>query len=339
MDIKLITLSNYTRPALKEDKSSGYVMNGKDNSFYQYIIDRNNGSATNSSINNSYASLMYGRGLGFTNKVNDVVVQNWAELKGILRPSDLKRIVQDAQIFGEFAFQIVKNRDGSLNSITHLPKQMVVPSIESDEGAIESYHYSRNWKKKREEKYNPQEFPAYSGVENRSTEIYVGKEYKPGNEYFGTPDYISGMQYAEMEEEISNMNISSIKNGLSAGYIINIPNGESYTDEEKSEFERQVKKKLTASSNASNFLISFNGQAIKRVIAPKQRFVLEALEDVLFTYGVNLDLIFLPLTQEEEVLDTNSTEEAVDDQEEEKLSLTSSNELTEANEDNNKLNK
>ena len=403
MDIKLITLSNYTRPALKEDKSTGYVMNGKDNSFYQYIIDRNNGSATNSSINNSYASLMYGRGLGFTNKVSDVVVQSWAELKGILRPSDIKKIIQDAQIFGEFSFQIVKNRDGSLNSITHLPKQMVVPSIENDEGEIESYHYSRNWKKKREEKYNPQEFPAYSGIENKSTEIYVGKEYKPGNEYFGTPDYIAGLQYAEMEEEISNMNVSSIKNGLSAGYIINIPNGESYSDEEKSEFERQVKKKLTASSNASNFIISFNGQdveisitpfpvndnvhkqwdfltkecksqlmtahrvispslvglsstsgfssvademdmsekqTIKRVIAPKQKFVLEAIEDVLFTYGINLDLIFLPLTQEEEVLDTVAEEEAVDAQEEEKLSEISSNEPGEASKDiNNKLNK
>ena len=47
MDIKLITLSSYTRPAVQEDKSNDWVLNGKDNSFYDYIIKRNNGSPTN----------------------------------------------------------------------------------------------------------------------------------------------------------------------------------------------------------------------------------------------------------------------------------------------------
>ena len=164
-----------------------------------------------------------------------------------------------------------------------------------------------------------------------------------------------------MEEEIANVQISSIKNGLSAGYIIQIPNGTNYTPEEKEEFERQVKKKITSSSNASNFIISFNDQevaievtpfpvnanvhkqwdsiqeqcktqlmtahkvispslvglssasgfssvadeldmserqTIKRVIKPKQDFILDAIEEVLVNYGINLDLYFAPLTEE-----------------------------------------
>ena len=286
-------------------------------------------------------------------------------LQSILRPRDLKKMVQDAQIFGEFSFQVIKNRDGSLNSLVHLPKQMVVPSLEDEDGDITSYWYSRNWKDRRKEKYVPENFPAFGISDTKQTEIYVGKEYKAGNEFFGTPDYMAGLQYAQMEEEISNMAISSIQNGLSAGYIINIPNGDSYSDEEKAEFEKQVKKKLTSSSNASNFIISFNGldveisvtpfpvnanihkqwdfltieaksqimtahrvispslvglssatgfaneadmmdmsekQLMKRVIAPKQQFVLEAIEEVLVQFDINLDLIFKPLTQEEEMI-------------------------------------
>lgn len=365
MDIKLITLSSYTRPAVEQDKSNDWVLNGKDNNFYDYIIKRNNGSPTNSSINKSYVTLAYGRGLGFTNKVSDTVVNDWAALQSILRPRELRKIVQDAQIFGEFSFQVITNKDGSLNSLVHLPKQMVVPSLEDDDGDIASYWYSRNWSKRRQDKYVPESFPAFGISDTKQTQIYVGKEYKAGNEFFGTPDYMAGLQYAQMEEEISNMAISSIQNGLSAGYIINIPNGDSYSDEEKAEFEKQVKKKLTSSSNASNFIISFNGldveisvtpfpvnanihkqwdfltieaksqimtahrvispslvglssatgfaneadmmdmsekQLMKRVIAPKQHFVLEAIEEVLTQYDINLDLIFKPLTQEEELL-------------------------------------
>lgn len=381
MDIKLITLSSYTRPDVYEMKSQNWVLNGKDNSFYDYIIKRNNGSPTNSSINKSYSTLAYGKGLGFTNKISDKVVNNWAMLQSILRPRDLKAMVQDAQVFGEFSFQVIKNRDGSLNSLVHLPKQMVVPSIENDEGEIESYWYSRKWSDRRKEKYVPQIFPAFGLKNTRETEIYVAKEYKAGNEYFGTPDYMAGLQYAQMEEEISNMAVSSIQNGLSAGYIINIPNGDNYSDEEKAEFEAQVKRKLTSSSNASNFIISFNGQdveitvtpfpvnanihkqwdfltleaknqimtahrvispslvglssstgfaneadmmdiaekqLVKRVIAPKQHFVLEAIEDVLNQFEINLDLIFKPLTQEEEMI--NEEIESEDDKVQEKLS-------------------
>ena len=58
MDIKLITLSNYVRPAIVENKSRNWVLNGKNNEFYDYIIDRHNGSPTNSSINNSYIDLI-----------------------------------------------------------------------------------------------------------------------------------------------------------------------------------------------------------------------------------------------------------------------------------------
>ena len=364
-DIKLITLSSYTRPDVYEMKSQNWVLNGKDNSFYDYIIKRNNGSPTNSSINKSYATLAYGKGLGFTNKVSDVVVNDWAMLQSILRPRDLKKMVQDAQIFGEFSFQVIKNRDGSLNSLVHLPKQMVVPSIENDEGEIEDYWYSRKWSDRRQAKYAPESFPAFGLTSTSQTEIYVAKEYTAGNEYFGTPDYLAGLQYAQMEEEISNMAVSSIQNGLSAGYIINIPNGDNYSDEEKAEFEAQVKRKLTSSSNASNFIISFNGidveitvtpfpvnanihkqwdfltleaknqlmtahrvispslvglssasgfaneadmmdiaekQLVKRVIAPKQHFILEAIEEVLVQFDINLDLMFKPLTQEEEIV-------------------------------------
>ena len=357
-EIKLITLTNYVRPPLMEDKSRDWVMNGKLNQYYNYIIDRNNGSPTNASINESYTTLIYGKGLRTSS--GSLGAEGWGRLQTILRPRELRKMVRDFQVFGEFSFEIIESKGGDLHSLTHVPKEMLIPAIANEKNEIEKYWFSRNWQKYTDIDYTPISFPAFGAQKGNS--MFVARPYTVGNEYFGSPDYSSGLVYAEIEEELSNMYISSIKNGLSAGYIINIPNGTNYTPEEKEEFERQVKKKLTtSSSNASSFIISFNDQevaiditpfpvnssvhkqwdtlteqaktqlmtahrvispslvglssasgfssvademdmserqTIKRVIKPKQDFVIEALEEVLVHYGINLDLYFAPLTEE-----------------------------------------
>jgi hypothetical protein len=356
-DIKLITLTNYVRPPLMEDKSRDWVMNGRLNQYYDYIIDRNNGSPTNASINESYTTLIYGKGLRTSS--GSLGAESWGRLQTILRPRELRKMVRDFQVFGEFSFEIIESKGGELHSLTHVPKEMLIPAIANEKNEIEKYWFSRNWQKYTDIDYTPISFPAFGAQKGNS--MFVARPYTVGNQYFGSPDYSSALVFAEIEEELSNMYISSIKNGLSAGYIINIPNGTNYTPEEKEEFERQVKKKLTSSSNSSNFIISFNDQevaidvtpfpvnssvhkqwdtlteqaktqlmtahrvispslvglssasgfssvademdmserqTIKRVIKPKQDFVIEALEEVLVHYGINLDLYFAPLTEE-----------------------------------------
>ena len=356
-DIKLITLTSYTRPPLMEDKSRDWVMNGRNNEHYNYIIDRNNGSPTNSSINQSYSTLIYGKGLRTSS--GSLGAEHWGRLQTILRPKELRKMVADFQVFGEFSFEVIETKGGELHSLTHIPKQMIIPSIANEKNEIEHYWFSKNWRKYTDAENTPVLFNAYGAAQGSS--VYVAKPYVVGAEYFGAPSYTSALVYAEMEEEIANVQISSIKNGLSAGYIIQIPNGTNYTPEEKEEFERQVKRKLTSSSNASNFIISFNDQevaievtpfpvnanvhkqwetltteaknqimtahkvispslvglssasgfssvademdmserqTIKRVIKPKQDFILDAIEEVLINYGINLDLYFAPLTEE-----------------------------------------
>ena len=351
-------MSNYVRPKLVENKSKDWVLNGRNNSFYQYIIDRYNGSVTNSAIINSYVDLIIGRGLVPQGKSSNETAQNWVEFKQLLSKKDLRKIVSDFELFGEASMQIIKKRGGGLSSINHIPKQKVVPQIADEEGEIKGYWYCDDWS--RISQNTPEYYPAFGEGSKTETEIFCIKPYKAGKDYFSDPDYISGLQYCLMEEEISNYHVSHIQNGLSFGYIINIPNGASYTTEEKDDLERKIKQKLTGSSNAGKFIISFNGvdaeitvtsienndahkqwqflvqesrqqimtahrvtspmlfgikdntgfgnnaeeldtaegQLMKRVIAPKQEYVINALEDILGAYNINLDLKFLPLTEE-----------------------------------------
>lgn len=367
-NIRLIQLSNYVRPKLDENKSKNWVLNGKDNSFYEYIIDRNNGSVTNAAINKSYIDLMYGRGVSA--KDAHLKANQWAAFCSLLKPTELKKIVADFQIFGEASIQIVKTKDRKkIAGIYHLPKNLVVPCIENEDGEIESYWYCKNWKNT--QKNEPVEYKVL-GTSKDEIEVFVIKPYSVGSNYFGNPDYLAGLPYAEMEEEIANFCINSIKKGLSAGYIINVPDGQTLTPEEKDELERKIKLKLTGSPNALSFVISFNNkdaditiipfpvneqqhkqwefltaesrqqimtahrvvspmlfgikdatgfgnnadeldtaeaQLMKRVIAPKQQYIIEALKDILSINSITLDLYFKPLTEIEKPVQLSAHDE------------------------------
>jgi len=369
-DIRLLQLSNYVRPKLEENKTKNWVLNGKNNNFYQYVIDRFNGSPTNSAIITSYIDLIYGNGLMARNKN----MPSWINFLTILNPKELRKIISDFELFGEASFQVIKTKDGKdINSIYHIPKQLVVPALENEDGDIEGYFYCKDWKDTN--KYKPEYFPSF-GTSNESIEIYCIKPYKAGKNYFSDPDYLSALPYCEMEEELANFYINSIKKGLSAGYVINIPDGGTLTPEQKDELEDKIKKKLTGSPNAMNFVISFNGrdaeitiipfpvndaqhkqweyltgesrqqimtahrvvspklfgimsegglgnnaneldeaegQLMKRVISPKQRILLEAIEEVLVFYGINLDLYFRPLTEKEASVQMNNHNHELED--------------------------
>ena len=358
-NIKLIQLNNYIRPKVVESTAKDWVLNGKNNSFYQYIIDRKNGSPTNSSVLNSYDVLTYGKGLGFRNTKN---TEDWLKLKTVFKSRELRKVISDFNLFGEASVQVIKNKKKGLAEIAHIPKEKVVPQRANEDGEIEGYWVSDDWSKIMK---NPPEFFSAFGTSKDAIEIYHIKPYSAGKRYFSDPFYLSALPYCEMEEEIANLNINSIKNGLSAGYVINVPNGNTLGDEEKDEFERQIKQKLTGSPNASRFVLSFNGvdaeitvtpfpvndnihkqwefltresrqqiltghrvtspslvgvisssgfsntademdmaeaQLMKRVINPFQSFILDAFEEILEYYEINLDLFFIPLTEEKQVL-------------------------------------
>ena len=352
-NIVSLELNNYVRPDLIEVTSKDWVLNGKNNSFYDYVIDRFNGSPTNAAIINSYIDLIYGKGLTVRNAGQNL--EGFTKLRQVLSKKDLKMIISDFELFGEASIQIIQTKGKELSSINHIAKNLVVPSIENEDGEIERYWFSKDWSDAR---IKPEHFPAFQGKKN--LEIYVIRPYKAGKKYFSDPDYLAGLPYAEMEEEIANLNINSIKRGLSAGYIINVPDGVSLTAEQQRQFKRSVNDTQTGSSNASTFVIAYNGrdeqnitiesfpvnssihkqwefltgesrqqlltahratspsivgiisssgfastademdmaesQLLKRVIAPKQQYIIDALEDILVTYGINLDLEFIPLT-------------------------------------------
>lgn len=253
-DTRIIQLSSHQSPIFKPTKEKNWMLNGKQNEGYDYVIDRYKYSPTNSAIIDSYANYIYGKGL--TSKYSAEQASQWAKVLTIINKDELKKICQDFALFEEASVEIILGKSGSdVVQINHLPKEKVMPSVVDENGEIKSYWYSYDWKDIK--KYAPEEIPAFFVGTKDKKSVHVIKKYSISDFYFTRPSYFSGLNYAELEEEISIYCVNHIKNGLSAGHIINFNDGEP-DKEVKDAIERNVKNKLAGSNNAGKFILSFN---------------------------------------------------------------------------------
>lgn len=257
MNLEVIQLNNYVRPEVKEVQSKEYVLNGDKNSFYQYIIDRYNGSPTNRAIIDSYAQFIYGKGL--TSKQQRAKAMQFAMVLRMVSKIDLRAICQDYATFSEASMELIYDK-GELRKIKHVSKNQVVPNKMNEDGDIPGYWYSQDFTNVR--KYEPQFIERFGFSERSETFtgslIHVIGSYQVGKTYFTDPCYMAGLPYAHLEEEIANYCISHIRNGLSAGHFINMNGGQPESDEVKAKIIKDIKDNATGSGNAGRIVVSFN---------------------------------------------------------------------------------
>ena len=255
-DIRIVNLSSHKSPEFEPFVSTGkgYVLNGKDNKNYQYVIDRYKYSPTNSTIIDSYSTYIYGKGL--TAKYTAENASQFAEVLKLISKKELKKVVKDFAVFHEASVEVILGKTGSkIAEVNHLPKNKVVPNKVNDKGEITSYWFCYDWNDTR--KYVPEEIAAFTKDTKEKRTVFIFKEYNIDEFYFARPSYFSGLNYAELEEEISIYCVNHIKNGLSAGHIINFNDGEADA-EVKDAIERNINKKLAGANNSGKRVLSFN---------------------------------------------------------------------------------
>ena len=298
MSIEILQLANYNRPEIKESASKDFVLNGDKNSFYQEIIDRYNGSATNRAIIDAYAQYIYGKGLTSNQKSTKAI--QFADILRILSKKDLKNVCQDYSLFGEASIEIIF-KGGNVMQIKHTPKNCIVPNKMDENGDIKSYWYSRDFSQPR--KYEPIQIPAFGfdTIKNGSA-IYIISDYQVGKTYFSDPSYLSGMPYAVFEEEYSNFVVNHIKNGLSFGHIINFNDGADKTEEQKKAIFDSFRQNLAGSTNAGKFVLAYNDnkensvtiEALTVSDAHKQYEFLtaDAMQKIMLSHRVTSPILF-----------------------------------------------
>ena len=254
--LKIVSLSNYHSPEVKEYNNKNYITYGKNNSYFQWLFDVYRGSATNTACINSISDLIYGKGLA--SKQAKLRATDWLNVSTTFKEKDLRKAILDYKVTGQCAFQIqYAGGHKKVLSATHIPIQTLAPNKELDEnGDVLSYFYHADWSKKRNDG-ELEEIAAF-GQSKDGIEIMYIKNYNPGLFWFGLPDWFASATWAEVEEEISNYQLNDIKNSFAPTLLISFNNGKPDSEEEENAIVKQVNNSLTGTSNQSKVLMTWS---------------------------------------------------------------------------------
>jgi hypothetical protein len=252
-----IDLANFNSPVIDEVKGKEWITYGKDNNYYQYLIDRYNGSPTNSAIVNAISQMIYGKGLDATD--SNRKPNQYAQMKSLFANDAVRKLVYDLKLMGQCAIQVIYSKNkSSIAQIEHFPIETLRAEKANEDGDVEAYYYFNNWADMKISD-EPQRIPAF-GFSNESIEILYVKPYRAGFYYYSPVDYQGGLQYAHLEENISNFHLNNIQNGLAPSMLINFNNG-TPDEEQRKRIEKSIIEKYSGSSNSGKFILSFNDNA------------------------------------------------------------------------------
>ena len=253
-DVRVVNLSTYTSPKIVETKNKDWVSYGADNNYFQYLIDRYNGSPTNNAVINGISQMIFGKGLDATD--SNRKPDQYAQAVSLFKKDAVRRLAYDLKLMGQCAIQVIYSKDRTkIAQVEHLPVETLRAEKCNEDGKIEAYYYHSDWANAKPND-KPLRIPAY-GCSKEAIEILYVKPYKAGFYYYSPVDYQGGLQYSELEEEISNYHLNNILNGLAPSMLINFNNG-TPSEEDRRLIEQRIAQKFSGSSNAGKFILAFN---------------------------------------------------------------------------------
>ena len=253
-EISFVNLSTYTSPIVEEVPNQDWIAYGADNNYFQFLIDRYNGSPTNNACINGISQQIYGKGLGATD--SDKKPEQYAQMITLFKKDIVRKLCYDLKLMGQCAIQVIYSKDRTkIAQIEHMPIETLRAEKCNEDGEIPAYYYFKDWTKLKPSD-KPLRIPAF-GMSKENIEIYYVKPYKAGFYYYAPVDYQGGLQYCELEEEISNYHLNNIMNGLAPSMLINFNNG-TPNPQERELIEARIAQKFSGTSNAGKFILSFN---------------------------------------------------------------------------------
>ena len=254
-NISIVNLSAYTSPVIQENKKNDYIEYGSDNNYFQYLIDRYLYSATNGAIITGVANMIYGKGLDALD--SNKKPNEYAQMKSIIKDSDLRKIALERKLLGMAAMQVVMEKK-MVKQVLHFPMQTLRAEKCNDKGQIEAWYYHHDWTKKKPSE-EVKRIPAFGFGNGNEVEIYVIHPYVSGFDYYSPIDYSGALPYALLEENIADYQINDVQNGFSGTKVINFNNGIP-SEEMRDKMKRDVMGKLTG-ARGEKVIIAFNANA------------------------------------------------------------------------------
>lgn len=242
--------------AITRKNALGWVNYGIRNNYPNLLLDLYNQSPTHRACINFGVQSIVGNGVDYDAMQLDgtQVIPNYAESWDDL----IKNISLDFLIYGSYAIQIIRNKDGKTFSFWHMPLDKVRWSEYDEDGQITSYWICNDWTATGQNP--PFEIQAFdmrddSEIKNGKPYLYVYRQYSPAMTYYTQPHYQAGIKAIQSEIEYVNYDLKTTVNGFvpSGMLVLN----EVETDEQRQAIIKNVTQMFQGSENANSVMITF----------------------------------------------------------------------------------
>lgn len=228
-------------------KSEGFLTWGADNKYPNYLFYLYEHSSQFSSIASTMKDYLLGDEV--INHTNMATINRKGETFNDL----LENIALDYIIYGGYAFQVIRNKNGDIAELNYLDFRTVRTNEDEDKIYVNS-----GWKRdiaKRGIRTIVYDRFVKGAKQPNSVYYYKGHNTR---EVYPVPMYRAAITSLEITTQISNYHLNNILNNFTPSAIINFNNGDNLADDVKEEVEDGVREKFTGTSNAGRILLSFN---------------------------------------------------------------------------------
>ena len=94
-----VNLATYTSPEILEVQGQQWIKYGADNNYFQFLIDRYNGSPTNNACINGISQQIYGKGINATDSSSKP--NEYAQMITLLKPDMVQKVCYDLKLMGQ----------------------------------------------------------------------------------------------------------------------------------------------------------------------------------------------------------------------------------------------
>lgn len=232
---------------------------GDNNLYPDYLLDLYRNVATLKSIIDGCVDYIVGDGIniqplrqgmdGVMNTKGDTIVEQVSD------------IAKDYEMYGGFALQVIRGRDGLPSEIYHIDMRHLRMNKECD-----VFYYCEDWKRRGVKnvivypKYLadlPEKWNVLTDEERNlhASSILFVKDVR--TQTYPSPKYAASVKSCEIERCIDDFHLNAINNGFTGSYIINFNNGVP-APEIQEEIEENFNEKFAGHQNAGRIGFSWN---------------------------------------------------------------------------------
>lgn len=242
--------------AITRKNALGWVNWGIRNNYPNLLLDLYNQSTTHRAAINFAVQSIVGNGVDYEAMQLDgsQIIPNYAQSWDDL----IKEIALDYIIYGSYAVQIIRNKDGKTFSFWHMPLDKVRWSEYDEDGQITSYWICQDWTATGQ--YPPFQIDAFdmredSEIKNGRPYLYVYRQYSPTMTYYTQPHYQAAIKAIQSEIEYINFDLKTTVNGFTPAGMLVL--NEVETDEERQGIIKNITQMFQGSDNANSVMVTF----------------------------------------------------------------------------------